>query len=412
MKYLIRARMEVDGNVDKPDVIGAIFGQTEGLFSSEFDLRELQDKGRIGRIIIDSKQQGGKTVGEVIIPSNLDRVETALVAAMIEFVDKVGPYNAKIQVLSIVDVRYEKIKKISERAKEILHQWFKERPVDVKEILNEIESSVRTAEVAYYGPERLPAGPDVDKADTIIVVEGKADVANLLRYGYRNVIAIEGAKGKIPETVVNLSKQKTVIAFVDGDHAGDLILRELIRVAEVDYVAKAPTGKEVEELTGKEIAKALKNSVPVQTYLQQLEKKEVAEKVEATATALQPLTTQTQVVERPSETNVPEVESTITYQVPQNVIEELKKLGGTLEAVIYDQNWNEVGRVAVKDLVDHIVKLNGTNPHAIIMDGIITQRVVDAASVKGVKIIVGSRVGVISKKPVGIAVLSAEELMH
>ncbi|MEM2206810.1 MAG: DNA primase DnaG, partial [Sulfolobales archaeon] len=386
-----------------------IFGQTEGLFGSEFDLRELQDKGRIGRIIIDSKQQGGRTVGEIIIPSNLDRVETALVAAMIEFVDKVGPYNAKIQVLNIVDVRYEKIKKISERAKEILQQWFKEKPVDVKEILNEIESSVRTAEVVYYGPERLPAGPDVDKADTIIVVEGKADVANLLRYGYRNVIAIEGAKGKIPETVVNLSKQKTVIAFVDGDHAGDLILRELIRVAEVDYVARAPTGKEVEELTGKEIAKALKNAIPVQSYLQQLEKREVVEKAEATTTTP---TTQTQVVEKPSETNIPEVESTITYQVPQNIIEELRKLGGTLEAVIYDQNWNEISRVAVKDLVDHIVKLDGVNPHAIIMDGIITQRVVDAASVKGVKIIVGSRVGVISKKPAGIAVLSAEELIH
>ncbi|MEM0504980.1 MAG: DNA primase DnaG [Sulfolobales archaeon] len=405
MKYLIRARVEVDGNVDKPDVIGAIFGQTEGLFGSEFDLRELQDKGRIGRIIIDSKQQGGRTVGEVIIPSNLDRVETALVAAMIEFVDKVGPYNAKIQVLNIVDVRYEKIRKISDRAKEILQQWFKEKPVDVKELLNEIESSVRTAEVVYYGPERLPAGPDVDKADTLIVVEGKADVANLLRYGYRNVIAIEGAKGKIPETVVNLSKQKTVVAFVDGDHAGDLILRELIRVAEVDYIAKAPAGKEVEELTGKEIAKALKNAVPIQTYLQQAEKKEAPEKPEAAVTT-------TQVAEQPTETNVPEVEGVFTYQVPQNVIEELKKLSGTLEAVIYDSNWSEVGRVAVKDLVDHIVKLDGINIYAVIMDGIVTQRVVDAASVKGAKVIVGSRVGVISKKPVGVAILSAEELIH
>lgn len=414
MKYLIRSRIEVDGNVDKPDIIGAIFGQTEGLFGSEFDLRELQDKGRIGRIIIDSKQQGGKTVGEVIIPSNLDRVETALIAAMIEFVDKVGPYNAKIQLLGIVDVRYEKLKKISERAKEILQRWFKEKPVDVKEILNEIELSVRTAEITYYGPEKLPAGPDIDKEDTVIVVEGKADVSNLLRYGYRNVIAIEGAKGKIPETVINLSKQKTVVAFVDGDHAGDLILRELIRVADIDYVAKAPPGKEVEELTGKEIAKALKNIVPTQSYLQQLEKKEVPEKVEATTTTTSAVPPQptTQTVERPLETNIPEVEGVITYQVPQNVIEELKKLSGTLEAIIYDDNWNEVSRVAVRDLVDYVVKSDGVNIHAIIMDGIITQRIVDAASVKGAKIIVGSRVGVISKKPVGIAVLSAEELIH
>ncbi|MEL9997681.1 MAG: DNA primase DnaG [Sulfolobales archaeon] len=410
MKYLIRAKIEVDGTVDKPDIIGAIFGQTEGLFGNEFDLRDLQDKGRIGRIIIDSKQQGGKTVGEIIIPSNLDRVETALVAAMIEFVDKVGPYNARIQTINIIDARLEKIKKISERAKEILQQWLKEKPIDVKEVLKDIESSIKTAEVVYYGPEKLPAGPDVDKSDTIIVVEGRADVINLLRYGYRNVIALEGAKGKIPETIVNLSKQKTVIAFVDGDHAGDLILRELIRNAEVDYVAKAPPGKEVEELTGKEIAKALKNVIPVQTYLQQIEKKEGVEKVEVVQQPQQ--TTTTQVIEVQRETSIPEVEGVVTYQVPQKVIDEIKRLSGTLEAVLYDSNWNEVGRVPVKDLVDYIMKLDGSNIYAVIMDGIVTQRVVDTAATKGVKIVIGARVGVISKKPVDTVILSYEELIH
>jgi len=410
MKYLIRAKIEVDGTVDKPDIIGAIFGQTEGLFGNEFDLRDLQDKGRIGRIIIDSKQQGGKTVGEIIIPSNLDRVETALVAAMIEFVDKVGPYNARIQTINIIDARLEKIKKISERAKEILQQWLKEKPIDVKEVLKDIESSIKTAEVVYYGPEKLPAGPDVDKSDTIIVVEGRADVINLLRYGYRNVIALEGAKGKIPETIVNLSKQKTVIAFVDGDHAGDLILRELIRNAEVDYVAKAPPGKEVEELTGKEITKALKNVIPVQTYLQQIEKKEGVEKVEVVQQPQQ--TTTTQVIEVQRETSIPEVEGVVTYQVPQKVVDEIKRLSGTLEAVLYDSNWNEVGRVPVKDLVDYIMKLDGSNIYAVIMDGIVTQRVVDTAAIKGVKIVIGARVGVISKKPVDTVILSYEELIH
>jgi DNA primase len=410
MKYLIRAKIEVDGTVDKPDIIGAIFGQTEGLFGNEFDLRDLQDKGRIGRIIIDSKQQGGKTVGEIIIPSNLDRVETALVAAMIEFVDKVGPYNARIQTMNIIDARLEKIKKISERAKEILQQWLKEKPIDVKEVLKDIESSIKTAEVVYYGPEKLPAGPDVDKSDTIIVVEGRADVINLLRYGYRNVIALEGAKGKIPETIVNLSKQKTVIAFVDGDHAGDLILRELIRNVEVDYVAKAPPGKEVEELTGKEIAKALKNVIPVQTYLQQIEKKEGVEKVEVVQQPQQ--TTTARVTEVQRETSIPEVEGVVTYQVPQKVVDEIKRLSGTLEAVLYDSNWNEVGRVPVKDLVDYIMKLDSSNIYAVIMDGIVTQRVVDTAATKGVKIVIGARVGVISKKPADTVILSYEELIH
>ena len=407
MKYLIRARIEVDGNVDKPDIIGAIFGQTEGLFGSEYDLRDLQDKGRIGRIIVDVRQQGGKTVGEVLIPSNLDQAETALVAAMIELVDKVGPYNAKLQVINIVDVRYEKLKKVTERAKEILQQWLKERPVDIKEVLNDIISSVKTSEVVYYGPEKLPAGPDIDRSDTIIVVEGRADVVNLLRYGYRNVIALEGAKGKIPETIINLSKQKTVIAFVDGDHAGDLILKELIRVADIDYVARAPPGKEVEELTGKEIAKALKNMVPVQTYLQQLEKKaEVVEKVEAP----QPPTPATQAASA-SETVMPEVEAVATYQLPQAVIEEFKKLSGTLESVIYDANWNQLDRVPVRDLVDYLVKTD-KNVYAVVMDGIITQRLVDAASVKGVKLLIGSRVGVISKKPTDVVILSSEEMLH
>jgi len=395
MKYMIRAKVEVDGGVDKSDIIGAIFGQTEGLFGNEFDLRDLQDKGRIGRIIVDVKQQGGKTVGEILIPSNLDRTETALVAAMMEFVDKVGPYNAKIQVISIVDVRHERLRKITERAKEILQQWLKEKPVDVKEVLNEIESAIKVAEITYYGPEKLPAGPDVDKSDTVIVVEGRADVANLLRYGYRNVIALEGAKGKIPETIVNLSKQKTVIAFVDGDHVGDLILRDLIKVADVDYVAKAPQGKEVEELTGKEIAKALKNAVPVQIYLQQLEKREK----------------EVEMVEEVKAKQVPEVEA-VTYQVPQNVVEELKKLRGTLEALVYDKEWNLITRIPVKDLIDYLMKPDSNNAYAVLMDGIVTQRVVDAASIKGVKLIVGARVGVISKKPVDVALLSIDEVLH
>jgi len=176
MKYLIRAKVEVDGMVDKSDIIGAVFGQTEGLFGPEFDLRELQDKGRIGRIIVDIKHHGGKTVGEVLIPSNLDKSETALVAAMIEFVDKVGPFNAKFKVVDIIDMRYEKIKKITERAKNLLKQWFREKTVDVKEILNEIESAVKVGELIYYGPDRLPAGPEVDKSNTIIVVEGRADI--------------------------------------------------------------------------------------------------------------------------------------------------------------------------------------------------------------------------------------------
>jgi DNA primase len=394
VKYMIRARVEVDGLVDKHDIVGAIFGQTEGLLGSEFDLRDLQEKGRIGRISVEVRHQGSKTVGEVLVPSNLDRVETALVAAMLEFVDKVGPFNARVRVFDIVDVRREKLKKVIDRAKEILQTMIKEKEVDVREILQEIEASAKAAELVEYGPERLPAGPEVDKSDTIIIVEGRADVINLLRYGYKNAIALEGARGEIPKTIVELSKTKKTIAFLDGDRAGDMILKELVRVAKVDLVARAPPGREVEELTGKEIAKALKNAVPLEVYMQQL--KEAAERVE-------------EVAEKAPAT-IPEAEAVSEIQLPEQVLRTIDTLRGTLESVIYDKNWNELGRVPVKDLVDKLLGEDLAEAYAIVMDGVITQRLLDIAAAKGIKVVVGARVGAISRKPADVVMLTYEDL--
>ncbi|MEM1935365.1 MAG: DNA primase DnaG [Sulfolobales archaeon] len=395
VKYVVRAKVEVDGIVDKHDIVGAIFGQTEGLFGSELDLRDLQEKGRIGRISVETRQQGSKVVGEILLPSNLDRVETALIAAMIEFVDKVGPFNARIKVIDIVDVRREKIKKIVERAKEIMQTMIKEKEVDVKEILQEIESSVKTAELVYYGPEKLPAGPDVEKSDTLIIVEGRADVINLLKYGYRNVIALEGARGEIPETIVKLSQTKKTIAFLDGDRAGDMILKELARVAKIDMVARAPPGREVEELTGKEIAKALKNATPLETYLQHFAK-EVAEKAEE--------------VKAPPAVTVPEAEAVSEITVPESLVKAVESLRGTLESIIYDKNWNETLRVPVKDLVDKLISDEIKDAYAIVMDGVITQRLLDIASAKGVGILIGARIGAISKKPTDIIILTFDDI--
>ncbi|MCS7100004.1 MAG: DNA primase DnaG [Sulfolobales archaeon] len=397
VKYVVRARVEVEGIVDKHDIIGAIFGQTEGLFGSELDLRDLQDKGRIGRIAVEVKQQGSRVVGEVLVPSNLDRVETALVASMLEFVDKVGPFNARIKVVDIVDVRREKIRKIVERAKEIMLTMIKEKEVDIKEVLQEIESSVRAAEITYYGPEKLPAGPDVDKSDTIIIVEGRADVLNLLKYGYKNVIALEGAKGEIPETIVKLSNSKKVIAFLDGDRAGDMILKELIRVAKVNMVARAPPGREVEELSGKEIAKALKNAVPLETYLQHISR-ETAEKVEE------------EEVKEVSVVTVPEAEVVSEIAIPEPVMKTVESLRGTLESVVYDKNWSEVMRVPVKDLVDKLITDEIKEAYAIVIDGVITQRLLDIASAKGVNVLIGARIGAISKKPANVVIITFDDI--
>jgi len=427
-KYVIRARIEVEGRVERSDIIGAIFGYTEGLFGEEFDLRELQEKGRIGRINVDIKHQDNKTVGEIFVPSNLDRIETALLAAMIEAVERVGPYPARIQVVDIVDVRAERLKKIVERAKEIAKKFFVERAPDLKEVLNTIAEEVRIAELIYYGPERLPAGPDVDKSDTVIIVEGRADVLNMLRYGYRNVIALEGAavSGKIPETIVRLAARKTAILFVDGDRMGEAIAREVLRVADVDYVARAPPGKEVEELTGKEIAKALKNAVPASQFLAMLEKKEREEKQRRVEEAAKPqpapqpqpqpvAQAQPSVSAIPSQPQQPTavakpLEVRETYEIPMEVVENAKKLLGTLEAILYDSQWREIERIPVRDLVDKLQSVEYGKVYAVLFDGIITQRLVDVATSKGVKMLIGVRIGNLVKKPRDVVTLTFQEL--
>ena len=264
-KYQIRARLEAEGVVEKPDVIGAVFGQTEGLLGDELDLRDLQKSGRIGRIEVDVVSKKGKTDGTVLIPSSLDQVETAILAAGLETIDRIGPCRATVRVESVDDVRVTKRTQVVSRAKEILstmHEGSKATSIDLKE---EVRQAVQVAEIVSYGPDKLPAGPNIEETDAIIVVEGRSDVLNLLTVGIKNAIAAEGTH--IPATVSNLSKEKVVTAFVDGDRGGDLILKELLQVAELDFVAKAPRGLEVEELTQKQIMKALRNKMPSEQFV-------------------------------------------------------------------------------------------------------------------------------------------------
>jgi DNA primase len=410
MKYNIVLKFEVEGIVDKPDVIGAVFGQTENLFGEDFDLRELQDKGRLGRISVEINTTKGKSEGTIIIPSNLDRIETALIAAMVENVDKVGPYNAKFQLIEIQDIREEKIKRIIDRAKEILSNWSKVRTLDIREVIYEISSAVKTGEMIEYGPEKLPAGPDVEKDPELIIVEGRADVINLLKYGYRNTIAIEGATGKIPQSVIDLAKQKkTVIAFLDGDHGGDLILKQLMMSnIKLDYVARAPAGKEVEELTGKEIAKALSNMMTVSQYL-----KKQQEAQQAIRDAIAPETKQVSVtnVSIKEEQIQKSGQQQITINIPPNVVEEIKKLPGTLEGILYDENWNIIEKIQVRDIVQKLENTNDNRIKYIVFDGVITQRLVDLASSKNIGMLIGARIGGISKRPKNLELLSISDVI-
>ncbi|HUW88887.1 MAG TPA: DNA primase DnaG [Candidatus Nanopelagicaceae bacterium] len=276
-KYVIEAKFSIKGVVAQSDIVGAIFGQTEGLLL-DLDLRDLQKSGRIGRIEVDNESAEGISEGIIKIPSSLTRKETALLAATVETVSRVGPCEAEIELLDIRDVRETKRKHIIERAAELLKKW-DQNSLEPSEIEDKIDADINLGEITSWGPENLPAGPNVNSSQEIIIVEGRADVLNLLRIGIKNTIAVQGTQ--VPKSVVKLIKTKNpVIAFLDGDRGGTIILNELLQLAKVDFVARAPEGLEVEELTRKQMIKALQNKKPAadnQTFSNK-QKKEVTVK--------------------------------------------------------------------------------------------------------------------------------------
>jgi len=283
IKYTITADFESEGPVEKPDVIGALFGQTEGLLGHDMELRELQKEGKIGRIDVELRSEGGKTKGEIVIPSALDKTETTIIAAALETVDKIGPTDAKITVLEIEDVRGSKRDYIMERAKKLLAN-IKNPGKETSEIEAELRESTRVSKISEYGEERLPAG-DLSERE-IIVVEGRADVVNLLRHGVKNVIGMNGTR--LPAEIAKLGKEKEITLFVDGDRGGKLIAKNVCENANVTFVCTAPDGKEVEELTGKEILQALRKKIPAGEFAQKADfpKRERAEEEEKPARIL------------------------------------------------------------------------------------------------------------------------------
>ncbi len=377
-KYMIVARFEVEGVVEKPDVIGAIFGQTEGLFGPDLDLRELQKSGRIGRIEISLESKLDKTFGVITIPSSLDKTSTAIIAAAVESVDRIGPCNAKVTLDKLADIREEKRKQILDKAKSILHNWVIEVSPSTDEVVREVGGVIRSADVVEYGPEHLPAGPDVATSSSIILVEGRADVVNLLRCGVRNALAIEGTK--IPQTIIEVCKNKETTAYLDGDRGGDLILKELMQVAPVDFVARAPLGKEVEDLTPKELMRCLREKVPVETG--------------RPAGA------------RPEPVHVPTRPPPVP--LPQNMVAKAKELRGTLEGVLLDQSMGEIAKLPVSELAGKLVDYQGVD--TIIFDGVVTQRLLDLAEERGVKTVVGDRIAELARRPGAVKIMTLPEV--
>lgn len=368
VKYVISAKFEIDGVVEKPDVIGAVFGQTEGLFGPELDLRELQKSGRIGRIEITLQSKQDKTTGKIIIPSSLDRVSTAILAASLESINRVGPCESTITLEKVEDIRDARRKLIINRAKEILHQWNIESMPSTDAIFREVSETLRTAKVEKYGKDKLAAGPEIDSAKEILIVEGRADVLNLMRCGIQNVIALEGAK--IPETIIKLCKEKEATAFLDGDRGGDLILKELLQVTNARYIARAPPRMEVEELNCKEITVALERKVPLELAKKKKERRRVL--------------------------------------VPKQIVEAAKELEGTLEAVLLDKEIKKVMRLPVSELAEKLQEIKEVD--TVVFDGVITQRLVDVANNQKIKYLVAARVSDVVKRPLNVHLITFADI--
>lgn len=386
---MVVARFEVEGVVEKPDVIGAIFGQTEGLFGPELDLRELQKSGRIGRIeiLLDSKQD--KTFGTITIPSSLDKSSTAIIAAAIQSVDRIGPCLAKVTLDKVADIREDKRRQILDKAKDILRTWVVEESPSTDEMVKQVSGVIRSSDVASYGPDHLPAGPDIASSPSVILVEGRADIVLLLRCGIRNALAIEGTK--IPQTIIDVCKSKETTAFLDGDRGGDLILKELMQVAPVDFITRAPLGREVEELTPKEIMKCLREKVPLENMRPSVQRPQQVEAHHA-----------------PRPPPPPQV------QLPQNLVAKARELRGMLEGVLLDQNMSEIARLPVSEIASKLAlpKDNGgyQGVQTIVFDGVVTQRVVDLAEEHGVKLIVGDRIADLSRRPSAVRIMTIPEV--
>ncbi|MBI2137039.1 DNA primase [Candidatus Woesearchaeota archaeon] len=400
-KYIVHSSINIEGVVDKPDVIGAVFGQTEGLLGSDLELRELQRSGRIGRIEVNVDTRNGKTSGVILIPSSLDKAETSIVAAALEVIERIGPCNARLKVEKIEDVRVSKRSYVVNRAKELLKNLIDTSMPDSQELADEVMFAVRVMEIQEYGKDRLPAGPGIEDGDEILVVEGRADVVNLLKHGFKNAVAINGSS--IPETVVELCKRKIVTVFVDGDRGGDLILKSLLMVADIDYITKAPDGKEVEEITKKEIHQALRarvvpqqirldraangvSSKPAVTQQQQHWEKKPLPSAENEPAAAAPLPPR---VERPVSAPVaPPLKRSGMSPQEKDVFRGMsEELIGSRAAYLLDGKLNILGKVPVSELQLTLKGLSNVN--AIVFDGIIERDLLKAAESAGVKRLVG-----------------------
>jgi len=446
-KYLIHADVTASGVVERSDVVGAIFGQTEGLLGEELDLRDLQQSSKVGRIDVEIDSSGGESRGEVTIATSLDKVETATLAASLETITRVGPCRADLTVTNIEDVRAAKRRQIVDRAHELLVEAFDETAMSSQEILEEVRQRVRVADVTEY--EGLPAGPRVEDSDAVVIVEGRADVLTLLQYGVKNAVAVEGTD--VPEVVAELTADRTTTAFLDGDRGGDLILRELSQVADVDYVTFAPDGRSVEDLSRHEVFEALRDKVPYDAVADAStprtavaatdgsampapesddtanEDSEAGDAVDGPESPDEPAVPDaTEEADAESETSPPETEPETEVaddaaggdsEATETAVPET--LHGHVEAVVrgergtvrlLDDEFQDIDEAPAEDAVE-AVEAAASPPSTVVIDGELSQRLLDVAAQRGVSQAVARSLGEFTKRPTSVRLRTADQLL-
>lgn len=375
IKYMIYALFKAEGPLEKPDVIGAIFGQTEGLLGSALEMRELQKEGKIGRIEVELENVDGKTVGEIKVPSALDKSETTIIAAALETIDRIGPTESEIKIIKIEDVRGSKRDFIVERAKKLLAGL--EGGEGFGEMAKAVKEEARAARIQEYGEEKLPAG-DLS-GEEVIVVEGRADVVNLLKNRVNNVIGMNGTK--LPREIAKLGYSKKLVLFIDGDRGGELIAKNVIRNAKISGIAIAPAGKEVEELTGKEILISLRKKMDVDEFVRKKRMKiERAEKEEETE----------------------EVEE-FKGDIKKALRESYEKVKGSKKALLLDPKLDIIKKISQREVTRAIIN-SRSKIFAVMIEGNATASIIKLCDEKGIKhlaatnfsIVEGAKVNLIS----------------
>ena len=358
VKYHVKLSFDVDGLVERADIIGAIFGQTEGLLGPEMNLNELQRVSKVGRIEVTTTSTENTTNGNVLLPMSTDVDTCALISAAIESIDKVGPFDCSFKLDAIDDVRASKKEDIVRRAKEIKQKWSTKSVSEGDTMLKDVHESI-AGKVTTYGPNKLPCSTGVFDSPWIILVEGRADILNLLRAGFDNALAINGAT--IDESIKEVCKsKKKIVAFLDGDRAGGMILQELKSVVNVDIELRADSGVEVEELTPQRVADIL-NDTNIEMKKLGTGSPTISEDDKSLATVISKI---------------------------------YPDLNETLESVALDDKDNQLFKIPISELVNKLSTQTGIK--CLILDGIITQRLLDNAKTSGIGCIVGHRAAKLS----------------